>query len=445
MSYAGPIFPLTVKEDAEGLTAQRNIGFDLSLYNEQVEDVEVWGNNGKGVIVTDAYTVENTTESDKTITAVYPIAGDLQLRQWPIITMDGRETEWTLYAGDYSGGFMGTASEESVGESFNLKNINSWEGYAELLADGSYLENAFLAAEELTQPVTVYELTNITDGGNSDMDAAALCMRFTYDPDKTKIMSYGFNGGWEDPEKGEAYRDFFIREGRRTPDEETKYLIVVGEDIESYTLQGYRDGSCTPGEEIDGAGADVERKEMTMSDILREIARNRYDAISGKDFDGDYNRYLSDKISFELYYQAVLKHFTEHGPVGSEPKQRYEWALLDELVNEIATHERILYLSFELTVPAGGSVSVEIEQYKPASFDFECTGSENAGIDGYDMVTTLGSGLSFSKQTAAISEYNNIEIVRQNFGFDLENGINEVSLDVNEPHYYLEVRKKAEA
>jgi len=131
--------------------------------------------------------------------------------------------------------------------------------------------------------------------------------------------------------------------------------------------------------------------------------------------------------------------------VGSEPKQRYEWALLDELVNEIATHERILYLSFELTVPAGGSVSVEIEQYKPASFDFECTGSENAGIDGYDMVTTLGSGLSFSKQTAAISEYNNIEIVRQNFGFDLENGINEVSLDVNEPHYYLEVRKKAEA
>ena len=445
MSYAGPVFPLTVKEDAVGLTAQRRIDFDFSLYGENTVDRERWGDNGKGAIVTDAYTIENTTGSNKTVTAVYPITGDLQTSQWPVITVDGTETEWTLYAGDYSGSFMGTASEESVGESFNLKNIDSWEEYAELLSDSSYFENAFLTAEELTQPVTVYKLTNITDGGNSDMDAAALCMRFTYDPVKTKIMSYGFNGGWEDPEKGEAYRDFFIREGRRTPDEETKYLIVVGEDIESYTLQGYQDGGCTPGEEIDGAGADVERKEMTMSGILREIARNRYDAISGKDFDGDYNRYLSDKISFELYYQAVLKHYTEHGPVGSEPKQRYEWALLDELVNEIATHERILYLSFELTVPAGGSVSVEIEQYKPASFDFECTGSENAGIDGYDMVTTLGSGLSFSKQTAAISEYNNIEIVRQNFGFDLENGINEVSLDANEPHYYLEVRKKAEA
>ena len=34
-----------------------------------------------------------------------------------------------------------------------------------------------------------------------------------------------------------------------------------------------------------------------------------------------------------------------------------------------------------------------------------------------------------------------IEIVYQNFGFDLENGITQVEFDVNEPHYYMEVRK----
>jgi len=35
-----------------------------------------------------------------------------------------------------------------------------------------------------------------------------------------------------------------------------------------------------------------------------------------------------------------------------------------------------------------------------------------------------------------------VEIVRQNFGFDLVGGIKSVILDENVEHYYLEVRKK---
>ena len=34
-----------------------------------------------------------------------------------------------------------------------------------------------------------------------------------------------------------------------------------------------------------------------------------------------------------------------------------------------------------------------------------------------------------------------VEIVRQNFGFDLQNGVTTVELDLNEGHYYLEVRR----
>ena len=102
--------------------------------------------------------------------------------------------------------------------------------------------------------------------------------------------------------------------------------------------------------------------------------------------------------------------------------------------------KRVLYLSFEVTVPAGGSVEVCVEQFKNASFDFHCSGSESVGIDGYDLVTSLGSNLTFAGQSASISNYDVIEIVRQNFGFDLAGGITSVPLDLNEPHYYLEVR-----
>ena len=60
------------------------------------------------------------------------------------------------------------------------------------------------------------------------------------------------------------------------------------------------------------------------------------------------------------------------------------------------------------------------------------------------MMTSLGSAFTFSGQKASISNTQYIRIVGQNFGFDLENGIDEVELDLNEPHYYLEVEQAEE-
>ena len=59
---------------------------------------------------------------------------------------------------------------------------------------------------------------------------------------------------------------------------------------------------------------------------------------------------------------------------------------------------------------------------------------------GYDLVTRLGSNLACSVQTATLEDRGQIEIVRQNFGFDLEWGITTVPLEAAEEHYYLEVR-----
>ena len=81
---------------------------------------------------------------------------------------------------------------------------------------------------------------------------------------------------------------------------------------------------------------------------------------------------------------------------------------------------------------------------KEGSYDFACAHTENQGIYGYDMVTKLGSNLECASQTAVLEDRGQIEIVRQNFGFDLENGVNEVALDPNQEHYYLEVKRLSE-
>ena len=95
---------------------------------------------------------------------------------------------------------------------------------------------------------------------------------------------------------------------------------------------------------------------------------------------------------------------------------------------EALSQERVLYLSFPVTVPAGGSVTVAASFWKAPSYDYGCSGSENVGLQGYDLVTALGSTLEFTGQTAALVNTDTIEIVRQNLGFDLENGVTQVSL-----------------
>ena len=97
-----------------------------------------------------------------------------------------------------------------------------------------------------------------------------------------------------------------------------------------------------------------------------------------------------------------------------------------------------MYFSFEVTIPAGESVNVEATMRKDASIDFIGEGKDK---DGYDMATQLGSNLMFKSQTASISGFDEIEIVGQNFGFDLSNGITSVILDMNQDHYWMEIRK----
>ena len=137
----------------------------------------------------------------------------------------------------------------------------------------------------------------------------------------------------------------------------------------------------------------------------------------------------------------MKEHLLAYGVLSDNVAARYATGMIEEL--DVAAAVRVFWLEAKITIPAGSSVKLDAAFDKEPSFDFICAPG-NKGISGYDLVTKLGSNLTFTGQTAKLEDRSRIEIVRQNFGFDPENGITEVELDMNEPHYFLEVRASKE-
>jgi len=437
MSYAGPVLPLTLAENNDTLRAQRRISFNFSPRANEFSEVP----SVRDISVTDQYTLSNPSDSDITATVLYPFVGNLNNPHLPLLTADGQEAATQLFCGPYTGGFRGAGDETST--SLNLSGITSWEGYQALLEDGSYLKAVFSDYPVLSQPITVYKLTDLTDDGSSGGTNPTMDMCFTIDPAESTILTYGFNGGSYDPATGENHRHISIPKDFSPWYGAPCYLAVLGEDIGEYTLQAYEDGGCEKGEEINSASVNIFRSETTLGELLREIARTYYDQlwVASDSFTDRGGLSIAEPISFEMYYGELCRFFAEHGPLGTSPKERYQWGMLDDIVQETPTHDRVFYLSAQITVPTGSSVVLSAEQTKEPSFDFFCGDQTNAGLQGYDMMTHLGSNLNYDTQTAALTNTDLIEIVRQNFGFDLDNNITAVTLDPNVPHYYLEIRQ----
>lgn len=435
MSYGGPVLPLTTAESAPGLTAERTVTWDFAPRTNRHGETRQWGAE-----VTDRCVLRNGTDADVTVTALYPFAGrfsELGTLQ-PSVAVDGETVEPALVAGAYSGGFQSTFGAE-IPDTMNLDTLNSWEEYRVLLEDGRYLEQALGPYPTLDVPVTVYEFSGFA-APLEEYPAATQAVSFDIDEDATKILTYGFNGAeWDE---GFRRYSYFVPDGRRR-EPDYKVLVVLGEDIGDYTLEGYRNGGCDPGEEIEGVSCTVTRSETTLDALLERLCRYYAEWYSNGRAADQEN--VFDEISFEMYQGAVAQLLEQYGTLSIAPMDRYKDGRLDDILSETLSHSRVLYLSFPVTVPAGGSAAVDCTLWKEPSFDYGCSGSENEGLQGYDMVTTLGSSLEFTSQRAALVNAGGVTVTGGNFGFALENGAAGAELDLEREHYYLEVRPKEES
>ncbi|MDO4316064.1 MAG: hypothetical protein Q4C45_09815 [Oscillospiraceae bacterium] len=441
MSYAGPVFPLTTAEPDTGLTAERKTTWDFTAGTYQDGSPRQWG-----AAVTDGYTLTNPTDEDITVTALYPFAGSFsELAEQPTVTVDGQEPETTLYAGAYAGGFQGVWQSDGGNgyqlddTTLNLAQPNSWTDYKTLLESGAYLAQALGETPPLDIPVTVYEFSGF-QAPHEQYRAATQAIEFTIDQTATTVLTYGFNGGSWDEETGWRQYCYFVPDGIHSLSEK-KLLAVLGEDIGHYTLQGYQDGGCRAGDEIDGVSCTVTRAETTLDAVLDELCRDYLDAASGAGRQPGMEEAEVETVPYPLFRRAAAELLVQCGVLaGGGMKDRYSDGRLDDIVCETLIQERVLYLAAAVTVPAGESVDITFGFWKEPSFDYGCSDSENKDLQGYDLVTALGSTLEFTAQTAALANTDGIELVRQNLGFDLENGVTETALDPEQEHYYLEIR-----
>lgn len=451
MSYAGPVLPLTTTSDAAGITAERQINFDFLPYKRVQEgetdaygEIVTYTQFLSESIVTDTYVLKNSTEKDIALTAVYGFAGSFYDKEKyvPEITVDGETVDTTLHAGRYSGSFQsvfGNNTEET--DRSNLLELTQWESYETLLSDGAYLEDALAEYPKLDQNVIVYRLSDLTyTGTDEDATNPTINLSFYMNPEKTTIMSWGSTGGKNDPESGNYHRHFDIPtsdwEKERAED---GYLIVLGEDIRDLSMQGYKSGIYEEGKELDEATANLERYEANLGEVLWEILiGNRDQYEEGMD---ESDKRIISNVSDEMLFGSMAELLYDYGVLSDDVAERYDFGMLEDMRLETYHMDRVLYLTFDVVVPAGGSITVDTTMGKEGSFDFYGEGLDR---EGYDMMTSLGSAFTFSGQKASISNTQYIRIVGQNFGFDLENGIDEVELDLNEPHYYLEVEQAEE-
>ncbi|KIR01402.1 hypothetical protein P261_00216 [Lachnospiraceae bacterium TWA4] len=420
MSYNGPTLPLTILEKETNLTAKRHICFDFGQ------------NTSSECSISDTYTLTNETTKDLTLTGIYPYIGSFETPNHPTIKVDGNAIQTTFYSGGYSGGFEGDGSDDPM--DLNLKNPESWEDYRTILSNDHYRTNAFSPYPSLSQKATVYEFSNITMDENSAI-APTLGIQFHQDTQKTSIITYGFNGYETGLHDQQVRYSFFIPPESESDYQQPRYLIIFGEDIGNYTIQGYTDGGCD--KLLPGVSADVKRYTCTLDEVLKPIATKEYSQSST-------NNYINPTIDFSVYYGEFCRFFSLYSNIGSDKKERYEGGMLEDFFMDLFNQKRIFYRSFSLEIPANSSKTIAIKYLKYGSYNFYCKHPENAGIDGYDMLTRLGSTLNFTTQTASIKPIKNMEIVRQNFGFDLAKNITTVPLDLNKERYWLEVKVKLE-
>ena len=422
MAYAGPIFPLTTLEASDGITAAREINYDFSPY--------ATARSSKS-IVTDRYALTNTNAQAVTVTAVYPFAATLRSAPefLPMISANGAEITAEMQIGSSLKAFTTPGGEEENTQNPNGSGITSWESYASALESGEYFLHAFNDLPVLDQPVTVYEISNpVCENwiGNPNLNFEAVI-----DYTQTTLLSFGMNGGRNDAESGEIMQHFRIPEEGEPEYGRSWYLLVLGADVKEYRLQGYASGACHKGEEID-ASATVTRYTSTLKEMLRRLMTEYWSFIE--------EDCLLDMLDADILVDLAVETMADCGLFSENWVERFSVFALEDYFSQISTMERVIYLAFPLTIPAGETVEVSIVKHHKASVDYA---GKLTDRDGYDMVTQLGSTLTYTTQYASLTSAELIEIMDQNFGFDPENGITRVSLDCTQPHYWMDIRKKA--
>ena len=443
--YEGPVFPLYSMEPVSDITVERDIDFGFSPYVNKtqtdtvvmngVEQTFSYETHESMSLVTDSYRLVNSTNEDKQITLLYPFVGKLTdaYQEVPVVSVNGQTIEADLKIGPFSGTFTGAGEQPPVKTTFNISDVKDWEGYKKLIESG-YIAMTMDELPKLDRKVIVYELK---DRYAEDYSGAPyLNISFKADTGKTTIMTYRFNG-YSLKNSGERSYGGFIPKEYSSGYGKSAYMIVLGEDIGDYTLKAYTNGGCDT--ELEGAGCTIVRYESTLGEILGRLYKEYADEYIGYSSEkSDDSKYIFNSISDEYNLGLLAELMESYGLISDAPVNRYSDGSFEMIAQDALVINRLMCRPFTVDIPANGEVTVSMQMKKQASVHLM---SDNTMIDGYDLVTSLGSNLEIKSTKVSLSDTEPVDIPEQDFGFDIVNGKTSVDISTENDHYSMKVRK----
>lgn len=406
MSYAGPVLPLTVLDGPEGLPAEREVTWDFGGAAER---------NGVGrAEITDQTVLHNDGNQAVTLRVGCPAPADLASDEEliPTLSVDGEVQEVTLTWG--STGLRGEAPK------------GSWEDYRLLMVDDGYLREAEEEPPALDYTVTVWEVSGADAPGRDDKNMApTLAVTFRVDESRTRVLTYGFNGLSVSDDGTRRYDYFIPRSGEK---DQRRLLIFVGEAPEEYVMEGYTDGGCEV--PLEGVTATLSAFTANLGELLDRLAEDNLRR---------YRQELLDRLA-----EAQTEARRMMARLLAREEERFDAEALEDLLSYALLGTRVVWSTAEVTVPAGGAVTVTASYQKEPSYDFACADTRRRGLCGFDLATRLGSSLRFTAITARLAGAGDLLLEEQDFGFRPEGGSAQVSLDPAKEHYYMVLRRRGE-
>ncbi len=408
-AYAGPIMPLTTVSGGEGLTAQRNVDFDFSTY----EDLVRKNSDPAEVLVTDTYQLTNTTGEDKTVELAYPYIPQTirELGFFPTITVDGQGIQPQIY--------------HTIDPGNDLRRAESFDKYKELLAETDYFASAMEEPVIADILVKAYHFTDITYSGDRKNTIPFLTLTFTI-PEGVNVWVRHYDV-FKDGEGKNSYSLWF----RDDLDEEDQaWLFVAGGDIENLTFGGNLGHNVTKDSPLTNVTYEYEIVETTFADLMWKFAQE-YDDWAADDYSPN-----PGLITPEILYRDTMKRLGGTMGEGYDPMFGDAVECVTDKFYGTFVATRLQYMVFPVTIPAGETMEIEAKYWKGASYDYM---NPEIHTDGFEIAAQLGSNLTFTALSAGIQNSQWINIEAQDMGFDLENGTRQVELEQETELYTLTV------
>ena len=453
MKYEGPVLPImTPIAQKTDIEAERKVIYDFYRMTDMLP-------TAKTVFLRDQYKIRRKGQ-EKQIKLLYPFISSVEdmYYSYPRLVQDGKVLDAKLYYGGYAGDFVSTSNEIEPSQTLNLRDYTSWKEYERVLNGERYMKEAFSSPRDVENiPVTVYSFTNSYYSEKSEAENPTLVAEIQIDRKNSAVFTLGFDGFAKlDDSKKEFYQYSIPKRSEPSTREDKRYLIVVGEDtpsikIETQTIGGweaYEKKSSRGRNNLEEAGANLERKEMTLNEALELTLPSLYEGYKenqlAREDDFSYWKLGEHKISpyilsYEEFKGLYIKELFGTGVLSENPMMRYEDGSLESL--DVTNIQRVIFAEIEIDFDEINITELEISSYKQGSHDFYGHKYEQE-IYGYDLLRTLNSAIPVNKFEVEINDYNKLDTVKENFGFDFDKGIKKAILSNDEAGYFMDVTEK---